>query len=169
MADTVSDAGYVIIFVSCALILGLYSPWILRLWWPRKAATAQPTSLDEEGSAQGASDRSPCGLTMRQHCLVGMLGAFCAGAGNIMAYRVVLQEHLQGTIVERRGAMAVVTTLLISVSVLFLFGSHCALLGGGCMPARPGRVALSQCSAVAITLLIIVGKFSMGIVHYSAP
>mmetsp|Transcript_16206 Transcript_16206/g.21817 ORF Transcript_16206/g.21817 Transcript_16206/m.21817 type:complete len:170 (+) Transcript_16206:58-567(+) len=161
MSEGISVAGYVLIFVSCAIVFLLYLPWL----WRRQSKDAThpgvvvAASTDREG-------QTPLGVSVRLHCVVGMLGALCAAAGNIMAYRVVLVEHLQGTVVQERGVGGVITTLLISGCLLFLFGSHCALMGADAMPQRPRRVAVVECSASALTLLIIIGKFSMGIVMY---
>lgn len=186
MADSISDAGYALIFVSCVIIMVLYLPWFLFSRRMTEQRVAHRTvSVDKIGRSENREElphsrkdctnventqikvRTPIGLTIHAHCLIGFLGTLCAAAGNIMAYRIVLSEHLLGTILTKRGPVGVITTLLISLALLFLAFSHCVLFGSNAIPARPVCLATAECAAVGLTLIIILGKFSMGIVHYN--
>merc|ERR1740138_446041 len=90
-----------------------------------------------------------------------------------MAYRVVLSETFLGTVLENRGPPGPITTALIVAALLFLFGSHCAMFGAGCVTSwleqRLRRTAVAQCSSMGLMILIILGKMSTGTIYYAQP
>ncbi|CAD7972926.1 unnamed protein product [Amoebophrya sp. A25] len=183
----INAVGYVFIFLSCAILAALYVPWLSVVPRNNELAVANRSSEDQEKTKDKGPASDPISresgvfrLSLRQRAWVGIVGALCAGGGNVIAYRIVLAEHLDGTIIERRGVGGVITTLLISLALFFIFGSHCMLLGlaqvqvGGDDAKNLNSLALldkrtfakRELFAVGLTLLIVVAKLSMGIVHY---
>lgn len=100
---------------------------------------------------------------LRLHCRFNLLCGLACGAANVIVYRVVLVEHLRGTVVQQRGAAAVITTLLIVLAISTVLVSHVHLLGTGVLsPERARSHASLNVLCVVIILAIVIAKLSMG-------
>ena len=101
------------------------------------------------------------------HCRLNLALGLALAASNVCVYRVVLIEHLRGTVVDTRGVAAVITTLLIVLAIATVLVSHVHLLGTGVLtPDRARTHAALNTLCVVIILAIVVAKLSMGITFY---
>ena len=111
--DPVSDGGYAL------MALGFTE---LLLSHGRVAVT---------GRVWGASGASALLRPVRLFCWLNLLGSLALAAGNVMVYRVVLAEHLLGVVLipGGHGPVAVVTTLLIVLALVYLIAVNVSMLG----------------------------------------
>jgi hypothetical protein len=101
------------------------------------------------------------------HCRLNLALGVALAVSNVCVYRVVLIEHLRGTVVENRGVAAVITTLMIVVAIATVFVTHVHLLGTGVLtPDRASAHAAINTLCVVVILAIVVAKLSMGITFY---
>ena len=111
--DPVSDGGYAL------MALGFTE---LLLSHGRVAVT---------GRVWGARGASALLRPVRLFCWLNLLGSLALAAGNVMVYRVVLAEHLLGVVLVPggHGPVAVVTTLLIVLALVYLIAVNVSMLG----------------------------------------
>lgn len=101
------------------------------------------------------------------HCRLNLALGLALAASNVCVYRVVLIEHLRGTVVEQRGIAAVITTLIIVLAIAAVLVSHVHLLGTGVLTAeRASTHAAVNLLCVVAILAIVIAKLSMGITFY---
>jgi hypothetical protein len=65
--------------------------------------------------------------------------------------------------------VAVITTVLILVSLLHLLAENLILLGRATVPRRPAAFAARSLVSLCVIFLILFGKLGMGIVYYADP
>ena len=123
--DPVSDGGYAL------MALGFTE---LLLSHGRVAVT---------GRVWGASGASALLRPVRLFCWLNLIGSVALAAGNVMVYRVVLAEHLLGVVLVPggHGPVAVVTTLLIVLALVYLIAVNVSMLGRVAGMSEVARVA----------------------------
>ena len=159
-SDSLAVAFYPFIFVAAIAIAGSHSGW-LRRRDERDGGlfTTYFCCIDVEFMGEAK--------LVRMHCYFNLFCGLLLAAANIIVYRVVLIEHLRGTVSENRGFAAVITTLLIVVAIATVLVSHIYLLGIGVLSAPRARThAACNVLAMALILAIVVAKLSMGIDFY---
>ena len=165
----VSFLGYALI--ACGALLVGASHGLLAVTLRRRRGGAR----DDDGGGKetvAAPDEVAIALTRsraREHCALNIFAGLLLSAGHVIAYRVVLIEHLCGCIVRRKGPVAVVTTALVALACAQLVSSHLVMLGRGAFPEDPKRHLRATAGSLSIIVLVIVAKFSLGIVHYDDP
>ena len=123
--DPVSDGGYAL------MALGFTE---LLLSHGRVAVT---------GRVWGASGASALLRPVRLFCWLNLIGSVALAAGNVMVYRVVLAEHLLGVVLVPggHGPVAVVTTLLIVLALVYLIAVNVSMFGRVAGMSEVARVA----------------------------
>ena len=118
-----------------------------------------------------SSEKTPNSRSAAEHCGINIAGGLLLAAGHIMAYRIVLIDFLCGCIVDTKGPVAVVTTLLVSASCGQILSSHLIMLGAGDLPRGSSlrRHLRLTATSLSLVVLILCAKFSLGIVHYRDP
>ena len=166
----VSLLGYALI--ACGALLVGASHGLLAITLRRRRGGARDGSGKEMVAVATAPDQVaislPC-LRAREHCALNIFASLLLSAGHIIAYRIVLIEHLCGCIVRRKGPIAVVTTMLVALACAQLLSSHLVMLGSGAFPEDPKRHLCATAGSLSVIVLIIIAKFSLGIVHYDDP
>ena len=159
MDDPASDAGYALIALGLCGLLAGYALMAIdrRSVLPARKADASIRLLD-------------AAVWSQRIATVNIVSVLLLAAGHIAVYRVVLAEHLLGVVLTwGHGSIAVVTTVLIVLAHAYLGAANLLLLGRGAPPTRPRAFAARGLGALALIVLILLGKFSLGIVYYADP
>eukprot|EP01043_Picozoa_sp_COSAG02_P076350 COSAG02_NODE_16175_length_1107_cov_0.960317_1_plen_203_part_00 len=162
-SDALALVFYPVIFFSSFGIGATHLGWLRR-------------SKDEGEASSLSLFSNYCGVDVQYmgerrlltlHCRLNLALGLALAASNVCVYRVVLIEHLRGTVVDNRGVAAVITTLLIVLAIATVIVSHVHLLGTGVLtPDRASTHAAINTLCVVIILAIVVAKLSMGITFY---
>ena len=160
-SDALALVFYPVIFFASAGIGATHLGWLRR--------------HKDEGEAASLF-RNYCGVDVQYmgerrlltlHCRLNLVLGLALATSNVCVYRVVLIEHLRGTVVDSRGVAAVITTLLIVLAIATVLVTHVHLLGTGVLTAeRASTHAAINILCVVVILAIVVAKLSMGITFY---
>jgi hypothetical protein len=161
-SDALALVFYPVLFFASAGIGATHLGWLRR----RK----------DEGEAAASLFRNYCGMDVQYmgerrlltlHCRFNLVAGLTLATSNVCIYRVVLIEHLRGTVVDNRGMAAVITTLLIVLAIATVLTTHVHLLGTSVLTAdRASTHAAINILCVVVILAIVVAKLSMGITFY---
>ena len=163
-ADALALVFYPVIFASSAGIAATHLGWLRR--GGKAAEDPEQQQLFDNYCCVDVSYMGESRL-LRLHCRFNLVLGVALAAANVIVYRVVLIEHLRGTVVSHRGAAAVVTTLMIVLSIATILVSHVHLLGTAVLtPERASTHASINVMCVVLIIAIVVAKLSMGITFY---
>merc|ERR1711861_55056 len=100
-------------------------------------------------------ERTPSGLSISAHCQVAILAVTVAAVGNVIAYRIVVSDFLLGKR-DSHFAEKISSSMAVVVALLYLFGSHCMLLGANSMPKNMKKAVSLQLVALGTLFFIVL-------------
>jgi len=165
-SDPISDVGYALMALGTVGILCTHT----YLAWVAAPKSLRPATEKEGGAvstARGAS--SLLQAPFAKIAAVNVLSSALLGVSNIMVYRAVLAEQLLGVVLDLdvgHGPVAVITTVIILLSILQLFVTNLVQIGVGAFPSHPRWFAACGLTSLFFISAIVIAKFGMGIFYY---